>query len=119
MTTPAFRINWRLCEIAINTSSLFLIWICKNISAFERHILTLIQEVKDSVVEMRKDIAILMATQQTQMKTGGEISAPEELPEGIYPLDTTEDVAALESKLVEDASLTQLLVSTCGDSIYS
>lgn len=79
-------------------------------SAFERHVLTLLQELKDSVVEMKKDIGILMATQQAQMKTRSEISVPEEMPEDInFPLDSADEVAALEAKL-HDVNLKQLII---------
>lgn len=107
MATPQFRSNGCVLSLLILVNY-FLNEICKFISAFERHVLTLLQELKDSVAELKKGMAI-MATQQSKACLE---TSPEEMPDGVsLPLDNTEEVAVLESKLTEDTNLRQLVVS--------
>ena len=74
--------------------------------------MTALQEIKDSVAEAMKDIAILRASQLTQSNMRMDSTSSEEMPEGIsFPLESTEEVAALEAKLLQDTSIKQRIVS--------
>jgi len=74
--------------------------------------LTALQEIKDSVAEAMKDIAILRASQLTQSNMRMDSTSSEEMPEGIsIQLESTEEVAALGAKLLQGTSIKQRIVS--------